>query len=94
MFAELTCLSCGRHLGEVELDAAGVPRRLRPAGEGATTATIAWRPVAGGRSRPYCGRCGGRAVIEPAVGPPVRRARPEPVEAGAGVPREAGRRSA
>lgn len=81
MYAELTCLSCGRHLGEVEVDGTGLLRELRPAGEGATTAPIAWR-IAGGRKRPYCGRCGGRAVLEPAAGPAVRRAAPAPAEAG------------
>lgn len=53
--AEVTCLNCGRFLGEIE-NAGGRLRMLR-AGTGGITPR-----VAGGHLR--CGRCGGRALVE------------------------------
>ncbi|MFN8557527.1 MAG: hypothetical protein U0531_09335 [Dehalococcoidia bacterium] len=53
--AEVTCLNCGRFLGEVE--SAGSRLRLVRTGTGG----IGPR-VTGGKLR--CGRCGGRAIVE------------------------------
>jgi len=52
---EVSCLNCGRFLGEIE-NAGGRLRMVR-AGSGGVTPR-----VSGGRLR--CGRCGGRAIIE------------------------------
>ena len=53
--AEVTCLNCGRFLGEVE-NSGGRMRLLRPGTGGVTPR------VMGGKLR--CGRCGGRALVE------------------------------
>lgn len=53
--ADVTCLNCGRYLGEIE-NAGGRLRMLRRG-----TGGVAPR-VMGGSLR--CGRCGGRALIE------------------------------
>jgi hypothetical protein len=52
---EVTCLNCGRFLGEIE-SADGRLRLLRRGTGGVAP------QVVGGRLR--CGRCGGRAVLE------------------------------
>lgn len=55
MRADVTCLNCGRGLGEIE-GRDGRLRLLRPGPQGA-------RPrLRGGRL--VCSRCGGRALIE------------------------------
>jgi DNA-directed RNA polymerase subunit RPC12/RpoP len=59
MRADVICLNCGRDLGEVQGES-GRLRLLRPGAGGIT-------PVVRGR-RLACGRCGGRALVEP-LGP-------------------------
>ena len=54
--ADVTCLNCGRFLGEIE-SAGGRVRILRSGSGGVTPRVVA------GRLR--CGRCGGRALVEP-----------------------------
>jgi hypothetical protein len=53
--ADVTCLNCGRFLGEIE--SIGGRLRLLRAGTGGVTPR-----VVSGRLR--CGRCGGRAITE------------------------------
>ncbi len=55
MRAEVTCLNCGRGLGEIE-GQDGRLRLLRPGPQG-----VAPRLRDG---RLTCGRCGGRAIVE------------------------------
>lgn len=55
---EVNCLICGRFLGVIERT--GTRLRMVRAGTGGATPR-----VAGGRLA--CGRCGGRAMIEPSV---------------------------
>lgn len=53
--ADVTCLNCGRFLGEIE-NSGGRVRLLR-AGTGGVTPRVSC-----GQLR--CGRCGGRAMVE------------------------------
>jgi hypothetical protein len=56
MRAEVTCLNCGRGLGEIE-GREGRMRLVRP-GPNGVAPTLR-------NGRLTCGRCGGRAIVEP-----------------------------
>lgn len=55
MRADVTCLNCGRDLGEIE-NRDGRVRLLRAGAQGVTPRIV--------RGRLACGRCGGRALVE------------------------------
>jgi DNA-directed RNA polymerase subunit RPC12/RpoP len=63
MFGELRCLNCSRHLADVVDGGSGRPRLSHPGGR--TTAPILVERTPRGLR---CGRCGGRALLEPAIG--------------------------
>jgi hypothetical protein len=63
MIGELRCLNCSRHLADVVDVVDGRPRLEPPAGRSTTPVLV--RQTAGGLR---CARCGGRPMLEAAIG--------------------------
>lgn len=71
MFAELHCLNCGRHLGDLVRSRDGGLSIRHPGGQESRPVLLDLRPTG-----PRCSRCGGKAMLERPLSGDVSPAQP------------------